>query len=225
VKVLNMLVLTAWLVGAQAVCAQAPTGDKAKDPGPDKKATPVAPVTVYSDGGGCCNSCNSCCDSGGFLSRCREFCSGLFRHDDCGCGCAPTCSRPTCCAPAPTCCQPSCAPRGCTGWLGGCGSSNSCGCDSGCGFWSRCSSFCSSLFHRHDCGCDSCGCGSGVITSPKGETIPPPGKDDPAKKMPGGKEALYINPGTPTPVPAPALDTAPTAPAIAPARPGDDRPF
>jgi hypothetical protein len=215
VKVAYLLVTTAWLVGAQAACAQTTPaiggGDK-KDP-PIKKEVIPAPVTVYGDcGGGCCES------GGGFWSRCR----GLFHRNDCD-SCSSSCCqsvRPTCCQPTTTCCQSTCAPRGCSGWTSGCGSSNTCGDGCGGGFWSRCRQYCGRLFHRNDC-CDSCGSGGPGY---KGETIPPP-KEDPAKKMPGGKEVLNINPLNPAPVPAPALDSAPPAPAITPARPGDERPF
>jgi hypothetical protein len=215
VKVAYLLVTTAWLVGAQAVCAQTTPaiggGDK-KDPQVKKEVIP-APVTVSGDcGGGCCDS--GC--GGGFFSRCRS----LFHRNDCD---------SSCCQPVQqTCCQPTCASRGCGGWAhGGWGSGGGCGntCGDGCGggFFSRCRGFCGRLFQRNDCCCDS-GCSGGV--SSKGETIPPP-KEDPAKKMPGGsKDVQNITPYHPIPAPAPALDTAPTAPAVTPARPGsDDRPF
>jgi len=230
-----LLVTSAWLVGAQTPGP----GDK------DKKVEPipapkVTPAPVYDGGfgggygggyggGGCNSGCNSCntCDSGcghsSFLSRCR----GLFSRGSHGCDSCNTCG-------------------GGQSWSYGGGS---CGCDSGCGhssFLSRCRGLFSRGGHGGDScdtcgsGCNGCGSGSGYggygapgnVIVPKGaETIPPPKED--LKKMPngptggtGGKQVQIINPETNTiPTPAPALETTPAAPAIVPARPGEDRPF
>lgn len=223
-KVAYLLVTTAWLTGAQVPGATggAPKIDAVPIQTPQTVA-PIAPTTMPYGGDCGCNSCSSC-DScgGGFFSKCKEGFGKLFKKHGCGCD--------TCQAPACTSCQAAPA----------CSSCNTC--DTGCGggFFSKCKEGFGKLFHKHGCdACDSCGscggCGSnygtygtpGAVIVPKGaETIPPP-KEDPAKKMPGGPQnkQVQIDPASPAPLPTPALEQAPTAPAITPVRPGDDRPF
>jgi len=186
VKVAYLLVTTAWLVGAQTPGAP---GDKdAKQPAP--AAVTVAPVTACTS----CNSCSSCnsCDSGcgGFLQRCRDFCSQLFSGHGCA-SCGGTCgsSCQPACAPAPcptSCCTstPSCS-SGCGGLFGGCssgcgglfgGCSSGCGglfggwghsCFSGCGSTCStgcgCASSCGGLWSGHGGCCGSDGCGGGFL--------------------------------------------------------------
>lgn len=215
-----LLVTTAWLAGDVPPAAGAPVA------APAPAAAPIsAPVTSAPIGGSCGGSCGAadcgCCQSEGFLGRCKHRLSGLFnRGSSCGCdSCGSSCNTCNTC----NSCDSGCG-RGHGGLFGGRGHGHqsSCGCDDGCG--SSRGGRLRGLFgkhHRNDC-CDSCnscgGCASGACGGPvgpvgpsvmpkAGEQIPP--SSTPPKEMPKG--------AAPTTGAAPVVGGEPPAAVAAPA--------